>query len=560
MLTSTTVRKQLEATLSSRVPAALSPPQRAQPVRVSCGAPELDSLLHGGLPIGVLTEFVGPECSGRMTIALAYIGAITRAGSVCAWIDVSDAFDPEHAAANGIDLERLLWVRCGSSPQTARQTSSQRGNHPVVAAALSTSSSQTRQTGGGSPHPRSEGRDMPEAISAMLREHGGLYDRQVRREAKAIGTPGALNRPLSHRSEQREEQVNSDRRPARRGENLAPRCAEPHPRRIPNLPPDKQMPLGSKKSGALASMLRNTPWTAIDQALRAADLLLQGGGFGVIVLDLGCVPPEAAWRIPLATWFRFRAACERTRVSLLLLTQHPCARSSAELVVRLETGSLEVEGKVMTGIRYRATTERSRTQHEAEVLPIRKPPQSEKPRPMEESDRVGAVEMKDAFYVCVHMADFAAQALLRLRPNLANSPVAVLAGDPPLETVCSTNASALRLGVSQGMTAVELDSFSGVHVLRRCKAEEQGARAALLEMAGSFTPRVEVHACSASAFVMVLDMTGTTLLFGSAQRTLETIARAVTGFALHGSTCGERQLSHCDLSCALGPRSFHSRC
>jgi recombination protein RecA len=120
-------------------------------------------------------------------------------------------------------------------------------------------------------------------------------------------------------------------------------------------------------------------WKLVDQALRATDLLLQGGGFSAIVLDLGSVPPEIAWRIPLAMWFRFRAACERTRISLLLLTQHPCARSSAELVVRLDPGSMEAEGLVMTGIRYHATTERSRSRESDRVVPIRKPPQSERP-------------------------------------------------------------------------------------------------------------------------------------------------------------------------------------
>lgn len=128
------------------------------------------------------------------------------------------------------------------------------------------------------------------------------------------------------------------------------------------------------------------PLRALDHALRATDLLLQGGGFGAIVLDLGSLPPEMAWRIPLATWFRFRAACERTRVSLLLLTQHPCARSSAELVVRMEAGVMEAESKVMTGVRYRAVAERSRAAErglvearEARVVSIRKPPQSVKP-------------------------------------------------------------------------------------------------------------------------------------------------------------------------------------
>jgi hypothetical protein len=73
------------------------------------------------------------------------------------------------------------------------------------------------------------------------------------------------------------------------------------------------------------------PWARIAQALRAADLLLQAGGVSAIVLDMAGIAPEHAARVPLATWFRYRAALERTRTSLLLLTQHSCAKSSAEL-------------------------------------------------------------------------------------------------------------------------------------------------------------------------------------------------------------------------------------
>jgi recombination protein RecA len=119
------------------------------------------------------------------------------------------------------------------------------------------------------------------------------------------------------------------------------------------------------------------PWTALDQALRATDLLLQNGGFGLIVLDLASTPAEFSWRIPMATWFRYRAACERTRTSLLLLTQHPCARSSAELVVRMQPGEIEVEGNVLTGIAYRAELDRQRfASTQDKVVSIRKLPQS----------------------------------------------------------------------------------------------------------------------------------------------------------------------------------------
>jgi recombination protein RecA len=131
-------------------------------------------------------------------------------------------------------------------------------------------------------------------------------------------------------------------------------------------------------SHQIATSPASTPWQALDQALRATDLLLQAGGFSALILDLGSTPPEIAWRIPLATWFRFRAACDRTRAALLLLTQHPCARGSAETTVRLAPGTLESESKVMTAIRFHATTERTRSQT-SQVLPIRKPPQSVRP-------------------------------------------------------------------------------------------------------------------------------------------------------------------------------------
>jgi recombination protein RecA len=370
---------QIENSLAARIPSALTPRLRTEAERIASGVPAWDELLQGGLPVGALTEFVGTECSGRTTMALAYMAAVTHGGSVCAWIDVANALDPEAVAANGVDMERLLWVKCGVAAKALTTAVVENAPLPMVSPA-----SQARHTGGGSPHPRSEGKDMPQAIGALLQAHGGLYDKQVRRERKSVGTPEAMNRSLSYRSDDREEQVNSDRLPARRGDqvvaaHLAPRCAELQPRRVASLPRrEASLPKVEARRGTAHST--NNPWSALDQALRATDLLLQGGGFSAIVLDLGSTPAEFAWRIPLATWFRFRAACERTRVSLLLLTQHPCARSSAELVVRMEAGSMEAEGKVMTGIRYHAEVERHRfQQREANVVPIRKPPQSERP-------------------------------------------------------------------------------------------------------------------------------------------------------------------------------------
>jgi recombination protein RecA len=74
----------------------------------------------------------------------------------------------------------------------------------------------------------------------------------------------------------------------------------------------------------------------IDQALRATELLLQGGGFGLIALDLSDIPPETTRHVPLNVWFRFRRAVEDSPTVLMLLEQESNAKTCASLVLRLE--------------------------------------------------------------------------------------------------------------------------------------------------------------------------------------------------------------------------------
>ena len=73
----------------------------------------------------------------------------------------------------------------------------------------------------------------------------------------------------------------------------------------------------------------------LSQALKSTDLLLQAGGFGVVVLDLADVPISAARRIPLTTWFRFRRAVENTSTAFIVIEQTPHAKSCATLVMDL---------------------------------------------------------------------------------------------------------------------------------------------------------------------------------------------------------------------------------
>ncbi|MGI4826798.1 MAG: DNA polymerase Y family protein [Janthinobacterium lividum] len=135
-------------------------------------------------------------------------------------------------------------------------------------------------------------------------------------------------------------------------------------------------------------------------------------------------------------------------------------------------------------------------------------------------------------YVCVHIPEFPAQARLRLRPEQSSQAVAVLEGDPPLEQVCSVNNKALALGIAKGMTRAELDCFSGLHPLPRSIVEEETARTALLSLVGEFTPRAEVLPFSDAAFALVLDMTGTTRIFGSPRQAALTMTRAIRTLGL----------------------------
>jgi len=73
----------------------------------------------------------------------------------------------------------------------------------------------------------------------------------------------------------------------------------------------------------------------LEQVLRVTDLLLESGGFGLIVLDLADLPWEAARRIPLTTWFRFRRAVENKPTILLATGQQPIAGSCSSLLLQL---------------------------------------------------------------------------------------------------------------------------------------------------------------------------------------------------------------------------------
>ena len=76
------------------------------------GLTSLDSLIDG-FPRGAISEIFGPDSSGRTTLIHSILAASTSKFEVCAYVDTDDSFDPVTAAAAGVALSQLLWIRCG---------------------------------------------------------------------------------------------------------------------------------------------------------------------------------------------------------------------------------------------------------------------------------------------------------------------------------------------------------------------------------------------------------------------------------------------------------------
>lgn len=340
------LRREIEARLAHRIPAALSPIAQHAPRLHPTGNARLDSLLSGGLPLGSLCELTGPDGSGRSSLSLSLLAKASREGA-CAYIDVSDMLSPHSAAAAGIELGNLLWVRFATA-------------NPAKHAPLRVSSeAKPFEVGGdshrpiyggcGSSHPRGETKGLAPALEEML------FDKGERRKRKAEGTPGHPNQPLGlHTASQ--DQVEWERWNLRKVDETDPlrrsdrEAAEAARLRAASSPQPTQTRMREQK-----------PWDRLCRALRATDQVLQSGGFRVVVLDLAGIASQDALRIPSATWFRYRRAAQESDAILLLLTREPCARSSAACVLECSVAeSPKVQG-VLLSVPHVAEVARQRT-------------------------------------------------------------------------------------------------------------------------------------------------------------------------------------------------------
>jgi len=83
---------------------------------------------------------------------------------------------------------------------------------------------------------------------------------------------------------------------------------------------------------------------SVERALRAADMILHGGGFGLIVLDLCDASAVALNRVPISYWHRFRRAVEQTPSILLVLARQSVARSCATRQFELRQTEVQWRG------------------------------------------------------------------------------------------------------------------------------------------------------------------------------------------------------------------------
>jgi len=215
--------RKLDATLAPAVP---FPERLDERVVVPTGVAVLDEQLHGGVPRGQISEIVGLRSSGRTSLLFAMLAGATARGEMTALIDTLDRFDAGSAAACGIDLGRLLWIRGLDGSQF---------------------------TGLGSQGIRGQG-------------------------------PGAGNQ--------------------------GPGAAE------------------TRQAGA---------WErAVDCAIKALNLVLQAGGFGLVALDLAEVPLTVVRRLPFTTWLRLQRVIEGSETACVLVGPAPVARSAGGVTISLQ--------------------------------------------------------------------------------------------------------------------------------------------------------------------------------------------------------------------------------
>lgn len=108
----------------------------------------------------------------------------------------------------------------------------------------------------------------------------------------------------------------------------------------------------------------------MEQVFKTTDMLLQSGGFGLLLVDLSSLPERLVRKVPLTTWFRFSRVVEKQRSALVFISQQPHATSCAGLVLHVKADPAVWSGNLLTQFQLQAEVLRSRE---------KKPTQTAKP-------------------------------------------------------------------------------------------------------------------------------------------------------------------------------------
>ena len=132
---------------------------------------------------------------------------------------------------------------------------------------------------------------------------------------------------------------------------------------------------------------------------------------------------------------------------------------------------------------------------------------------------------------CLWVRDFPLAALLRAEPDLRGRPVATVDRDDPRATLTAVSPEGTALGVRRGVSAAQARSIASKLLVRRPNPELlQSAKEALLDVAESFSPRVE----DTAEGVAFLEIDGLRSLFGSETHLVASLVARVRRIGLEG--------------------------
>ncbi len=106
-------------------------------------------------------------------------------------------------------------------------------------------------------------------------------------------------------------------------------------------------PASAERAGAdLGKLLWVQCGGRLDHAMKAVDMIVHGGGFGLVVLDLCEVPAETLQRLPLSCWYRFQRAVAYTPTVLVVAGSQPQAKSCAARRLEMGRGQVKWRGTI----------------------------------------------------------------------------------------------------------------------------------------------------------------------------------------------------------------------